>query len=278
MNKIQWHPGFYSGLEWELREYRDSLEFLTEYELSRKPLRMDMLIIKKAEGVFIDKTIAHIFRQHNIIEYKSPDDELSIDDYYKVLAYAFLYKSFGHKTNEIPAEELTVSIFRHRYPRELIESLKKAGANVEQVYSGVYRVEGLDSIPVQLVVTKQLEDKQYNALKILTQNIKETDFENFIHESLTDYTQGDYNNYEAILDVSISANPELIEKFKEACNMGIFRDYLDEQYKEQQQIGADKGKAELIRNVMRINKISAEKAMKMVGIPAKDFSKYMTML
>jgi hypothetical protein len=96
--------------------------------------------------------------------------------------------------------------------------------------------------------------------------------------SLTDYTQGDYNNYGAILDVSISANPELIEKFKGACNMGIFRDYLDEQYKEQQQIGADKGKAELIRNVMRINKISAEKAMKMVGIPAKDFSKYMTML
>jgi hypothetical protein len=111
-------------------------------------------------------------------------------------------------------------------------------------------------------------------LKILTQNINENDFKNFISEPLTEYTQGDYNNIEAILDVSISANPELIEKFKEACNMGVLREYLDEQYEKQQQIG----KAELIKNFMSKNKISAEKAMKMLGIPAKDFSKYMTML
>ena len=42
MNKIQRHPAFYSGLELELREYRDYLTFESKYELSRMPLRMDL--------------------------------------------------------------------------------------------------------------------------------------------------------------------------------------------------------------------------------------------
>ena len=55
--KIQWHQGFYSSIELELREYHDSLVFDTEHELSRNPLRMDMLVIRKNETVDIRNPI-----------------------------------------------------------------------------------------------------------------------------------------------------------------------------------------------------------------------------
>ena len=44
---IQWHPGFCCAVKFELREDRDALEFDTEYEVSRGPLVLDLLVIKK---------------------------------------------------------------------------------------------------------------------------------------------------------------------------------------------------------------------------------------
>ena len=117
--KIQYHPAFASGMELLLWEYQTLLIIETEHELSRKPLKIDILIIKKQEDVDIENEIGCIFRGHNIIEYKNPKDELSIDEYSKVMGYAFIYKSQGKSVNEIPAKEITVSIFRHVFPIHL---------------------------------------------------------------------------------------------------------------------------------------------------------------
>jgi hypothetical protein len=48
--KIQWHPGFYGAAELELIQNKDVLEFEREYNLSKEPLRVDLLIVKKARG------------------------------------------------------------------------------------------------------------------------------------------------------------------------------------------------------------------------------------
>ena len=48
IEKIYWHPAFYAGLAYDLKQYGDDLIFDTEYELSKQPIRMDLLIIKKA--------------------------------------------------------------------------------------------------------------------------------------------------------------------------------------------------------------------------------------
>ena len=49
---------------------------------------MDLLIIKKLSDVLIENEIGHIFKKYNVVEYKSPEDGLSIDDYYKAIDYA----------------------------------------------------------------------------------------------------------------------------------------------------------------------------------------------
>ena len=72
--KLSWHPAFTVAIRHELFDYRDSLEFKPEYQLTAEPLRIDLLIVKKPKDLFINKNIARIFRTDNILEYKSPGD------------------------------------------------------------------------------------------------------------------------------------------------------------------------------------------------------------
>ena len=48
---LQWHPGFRAALRITLREEMKYLEMYEEYQLSRKPLQIDILIIKKTDKV-----------------------------------------------------------------------------------------------------------------------------------------------------------------------------------------------------------------------------------
>lgn len=58
-----------------------------------EPLRIDLLIINKDPDEVIKNEIGTRFLWHNIVKYKSPDDKVNIDTFYKVLSYACLYKS-----------------------------------------------------------------------------------------------------------------------------------------------------------------------------------------
>ena len=135
--EIQWHPGFYGAAELELISNREELEFQQEYNLSKNPLQMDLLIIKKLADVQIENEIGRIFKKYNVVEYKSPEDGLTIDDYYKTMGYACLYKGLGERVNQVPEEELTVSIFREAYPRELFEAFRKSGRTPEERFPGI---------------------------------------------------------------------------------------------------------------------------------------------
>ena len=126
--KIQWHPAFYAAAELELKENIEELDLISEYHLSKEPIRIDLLIIKEENADKVMKNeIGHIMRKYNVLEYKGPGDELSIDTLYKTLGYACLYKGYGKTINEIPADELTVSLFREAYPQKLFWELERKG-------------------------------------------------------------------------------------------------------------------------------------------------------
>ncbi|MBE5917155.1 MAG: hypothetical protein E7273_09990, partial [Pseudobutyrivibrio ruminis] len=215
MEKIQWHPGFYSGLELELREYREYLEFNTEYELSRKPLRMDILIIKKSPNVVIDNPLARFYNTYNIIEYKSPSDSLTIDDFYKVIGYSLIFKGLGKTVDEIPKSELSISFYRDSCPRELLQKLSDEGALVEKKESGIYSIGGIIEIPIYIFVVGELEKENYLALKILKKNASERDVRQFATRALALDSPGDRNNIQAVLEVSTAANKGLYTRMKE---------------------------------------------------------------
>ena len=87
--------GFLRGLQIELKEEAEFLEFYPEYELSKKPMRIDTLIVKKIEDRPVKKNIGRIFRKYNLIEYKSPEDYLSINDFTRSMAMLALPVGHG---------------------------------------------------------------------------------------------------------------------------------------------------------------------------------------
>ena len=122
--KLPWHPAFYAGIQIEFEKEAEKLTFENEHQLGTDPMRIDVLIIKKRLGEQIQKNIGRIFREYNIVEYKSPEQYLSIDAFYKVLGYACFYKADVQHVDTIKIDGITISYVSKSYPRKLIKHLK----------------------------------------------------------------------------------------------------------------------------------------------------------
>ena len=169
--KIQWHNAFIGAIQLELAEYRDSLEFIPEFQLTTEPLRIDCVIIKKAKGVVIKKNIAAIFQEVNLLEYKGPDDYVSVGDFYKVYAYACLYASL----EKVPITSLTVSFVVSRHPRGLLKHfISQRSYKVEKTAPGIYTVKG-DIIPIQVIDSRRLQADENLWLKGLRKRLGPTE-------------------------------------------------------------------------------------------------------
>jgi hypothetical protein len=149
---ISWHAAFVEAIQLELEQYQDVLEFYPEFQLTTEPLRIDCVVIKKAKDVVITKNIAAIFREANLLEYKSPSDHVSVVDFYKVYGYACLYASL----EKTPITNLTITFVESRYPRELLAHLRKVrNYKIEEKWPGVYNVSG-DILPIQVINSRKL--------------------------------------------------------------------------------------------------------------------------
>ncbi len=217
--KLQWHPAFYAGIQIELQQESENLIFENEHQLGTKPKEIDVLIIKKQKDIPIKKNIGRIFRKYNIVEYKSPSDYLSIDDYYKVCAYAYFYKSDTGEQDKIPIKELTLTFASMKYPRKLISHLRQIwGYNVIKRDKGIYYIQKPEDIlPIQIIVTAELSNEENLWLHSLTNEIKSKEEA----EKLMDEYNVNKNNklYDSVMDIIVKANEQ---KFKEAgdkmCN------------------------------------------------------------
>lgn len=69
VNLIQWHPTFFADVQVELRKESEKLSFQSEYQLSKKPMEIDVLIIKKKTEEAIEKNIGRITKESSPITY-----------------------------------------------------------------------------------------------------------------------------------------------------------------------------------------------------------------
>ena len=195
---------------------------------------MDMLLIKQ-ESIPLSDPIGSFFKTHNVIEYKSPDDKLNIDAFCKATGYALIYKGLGKTVNSIPLEELTVSLFRHSFPRAMFEALQTYGFSVQETHPGIYHVSGPMCVPVQVVIASRLPQGEYEEFKILAKNAKKEDVLKVLSKVGGDDRMAEYVS--AILRVSVAVNEELYKEIEEEGIMTeavrrVFSKELDEQKKE----------------------------------------------
>ena len=227
---LQWHPAFYAGIQIEFAEEAEKLQFENEHQLSKKPMGIDVLIIKKQNEDKIEKNIGRIFRKYNIIEYKSPEDYLSIDDFYKVLGYACFYKSDTESENLIKLEEITISYVCESCPRKLIKHLEdNLKYEIVKEDKGIYYIVG-SIFPIQLIITSELSGETNFWMRKLTNNLKE---ENDVVELATEYEKNRNNAlYKAMMDVIVRANKGLFEEVKEKDMCDAIRELFQDEIEE----------------------------------------------
>ena len=265
IERDHWHPGFLGAMEIEFRSYRQSLVFDDEHTLSKEPIKMDLLVIKKDKSIIITNQIGDIFREHNIIEYKSPDDGITIDDYYKTMAYAYLYKGLGKTVDEIPGNELTVTMATDVHPDALFTKIVEYGGAVDEKYPGVYYVSGIFNTPSQILVTSKLDPELHASLRILTKRAQEADVENFLRMAQGFTEPGDRQNADAVLQLSVSANRSVYE---------ALRDLMKEEIQEDNQKAVDIALLAVIKHQMEKLGWDATKTMNTMGIPVADQIRY----
>lgn len=208
--KIQWHSAFVSAMGLDFGADRASLIFEKEYNLNTKPLEIDLLVVKKEASLQIASEIGKIFKGHNIVEYKSPEDHLDIDTFYKTLAYACLYKSYGKTVDAIKADDVTISIVREAKPVGLFRYLKEYGCEIVEFSKGIYHIQGKAWFPTQIVVTGELDRASHIWVKGLSDNLVKEDFREMLDERSRMTEKEDRELADSVLEVSISANKEII--------------------------------------------------------------------
>ena len=182
-------------------------------------MQIDVLV-KNKKHVKLKKNIRRIFRQYNIIEYKSP------------------------------ADELTITFVCYHYPRNMLRKLEQdRKMAVEQEDSGIYYLVG-DAIPIQLVIVPKLSKEHNYWLNNLRNDLKAgSEIRNFIES----YSKNKNSKlYQSLADAVMRAN---WEKLKEGSNMcealkELFADDLKElfadDFKESELKGRNAGRIELI--------------------------------
>lgn len=232
---FQWHPANYAGLQIEFEDEKEYLSFEDEHQLGTKPMAIDILIIKNTEGYKVKKNIGRIFRKYNIIEYKSPDDYLSIDDFYKVYGYTCFYKADTPSVNQISVNELTITFISRKYPKKLLRHLElERGFAIQKIESGIYYIVG-DAIPIQFIVANKLSQTENLWLKGLTNQLHNYELTAALTE---DYYKHKQNTlYESVMDIIMRANKKQFEEANNMCEAMkefIWEHYGDEIMKEKQ--------------------------------------------
>ena len=211
---IQWHMGFTAAVDLELEENREDLEYAKEYSLNSRPLQADLLVIRKNRGKPVANEIGRLFRGHNIMEYKSPRDELDVDAFYKAGAYAALYKSYGKCSDERKADDITVSLVRHARPEGLFEYFSGRGVKVSRPYKGIYYIEGCVLFPTQVIVGKELDRKAHVWLRALSGGLCREEIKELLEKAEGLGKKQERELAGSVLEVSLRANWEMIQELR----------------------------------------------------------------
>jgi hypothetical protein len=221
-SSIPWHPAFVQAIKLELEPYRDSLEFIPEYQLTAEPLEIDVVIVKKAPDLVIEKNIARIFRGTNLLEYKSPDDYFAVHDFYTVLSYAFLYAAL----NRTSIDDLTLSIIESRHPGKLFSHIKGAGHGaIAETAPGIYRITGYP-LEIQVIESKKLSAEENLWLKGLTKDLNAKAAGSILRKSRK---KGMGAEFEAYLYALINANRKAVKEALAMARRGVsFDKFMEE--------------------------------------------------
>ena len=281
-NKIQWHQAFVGAMYCELGDDINRVEFNPEYSITRKPLQMDLLIVKKItkNGVpaELSSSIGKMFSEYNIIEYKSPDDELGIDAFFQAYTYACYYKSSADKENERRDQDITVVLVKQRYPVILTRYLESRGCVITEKQPGISTVSGSLFFNVVIFTTGKMKPENNMWLNALRGNLERENYGRLARESTR--LKGKAAEYgEAVLSVVDKANFQQVQEWKEDEDMASLlyearaegmQQGMQRGMQQGMQRGMQQGIQQVAIGMLKANKLSVNEISMYSGLSVKE--------
>ena len=139
---------FDAVLQIEFGDEAKYLEFDPEHLISKKPMQIDVLV-KNEKHVKLKKNIRRVFRQYNIIEYKSPEDGSGTGRQRHILPHR----------DAIPIQLVIVQKLskEHNYWLNNLRNDLKAGSEIKKITES-----GLKSIDNTTITHSSVGDFTYN--------------------------------------------------------------------------------------------------------------------
>ncbi len=147
------------------------------------------------------------------IEFKGISDPLTIPGFRLILGRANLYMG----ENEIPAEQMTITIISARKPRKVLQSRSEVEF-LSIVEPGYYR--STDKLPVNLIVINELEitPKNYPLLMFASSKKK---FKEFLLDTVKN------NCLDAYVEFAYHVNPKITKEVIEMAGYGLSKEKLE---------------------------------------------------
>jgi len=179
------------------------LEIDYEHELFENPMRIDVLVVKKPKDIVLNNSAMKFFRNHNIIEFKGPVDNLNVAKYHKVMAYFYAYLA-GNKLN---FDDVAITLVSIRKPIKLLEYLEKERKYeiIPAEEAGIYYICSKDIPATQLIVSKESKSKDLMWVRVLRNDLT-------LEEGL-EITKV-FGEDEDVIQSLILANENLVEEMK----------------------------------------------------------------
>lgn len=131
--------------------------------------------------------------------------------FYKALAYACLYKDeMANSVEEAFNRDTTVTLVREQKPKKLLQRLGEQ-YEVARRSDGIYRIYGM-LFPVQILVTKELDEKGHVFLTALTRTMSREQARRLMDEVSKLKNNEDKKNADSVINVASEANMNLFKK------------------------------------------------------------------
>ena len=145
------------------------LEIDYEHELFENPMRIDVLVVKKPKDIVLNNSAMKFFRNHNIIEFKGPVDNLSVRKYNKVMAYFYAYLA----GNNLNFDDAAITLVSIRKPIKLLNYWEKERKYeiIPAEEAGIYYICSKDIPATQLIVSKEAKAKDLMWVRALRNDL-----------------------------------------------------------------------------------------------------------
>ena len=188
------------------------------------------------------KEVFRIFRQKNVIEFKGPGDRITRETIRKVIGYVNFYIGTAKPEESVKSDNVTASIFTSDGNDKLFDELETEGILEKTNNPKIFRVKGMTDIPFQIVVSGELQGKEYAAYRVLRNKVDEKDVEFLLDRIRNTEDPDSRERLRRILNlVELKNAGTVAEKIKEDDDMRdvfmeILKPQIDERIKQRDRI------------------------------------------